>query len=105
MINSMTLAGRAGKDFVFKTIGTTLNKAAGSIAYQAKKSDPVTWFTVEIISFGTDPTAQKAAASIKKGDLVLVQGKMICNAFEDKTYWKLEANKFDLLARDDEQKD
>jgi hypothetical protein len=30
---------------------------------------------------------------------------MICNAFEDKTYWKLEANKFDLLARDDEQKD
>ena len=67
MVNSMTLAGRAGKDFAFKTIGTTLNKAVGSIAYQAKKSDPVTWFTVEIISFGTDPTAQKGGGIYQEG--------------------------------------
>lgn len=102
MINYIILAGRAGKDFELKTIGN-FKKAVGSIAYQPKKSDATSWFNVEIISFNSnDLTAVNAANLIKKGMLVLVEGKMIgFTNSEGKTYWKLEATKFDLLDNKD----
>ena len=101
MINSITLAGRAGKDFTLKPIGTTLTKAVGTIAYQNRKDSPVSWFNVDIVSFGADPTARKASEQIKKGDLVLVEGKMLSNQAEDgKIYWRLEAHSFNLLNKE-----
>lgn len=98
MINFFVLAGRAGKDFELKTIGN-MRKAVGSIAYQSKKSDLITWFNVEIISFtSSDSTAVNASNIIKKGALVVVEGKMIgYTNSEGKTFWKVEATKFNLL--------
>jgi single-stranded DNA-binding protein len=118
MINSIVLVGRSGNDFQFKTVSPNFNKAIGSIAYQAKKTDPTTWFNVEIVSWGTDSTAQRAASMIKKGSLVCVEGKMTSyktqpsnqgfnqTQSQDKavTYWKLEATKFYLLDGQDENK-
>jgi len=101
MINSITLAGRAGKDFILKPIGTTLTKAVGTIAYQNRKDSPTTWFNVDIVSFGADTTAKRASEQIKKGDLVLVEGKMLSNQAEDgKIYWRLEAHSFNLLNKE-----
>jgi len=98
MINYIILAGRAGRDFELKTIGN-MRKAVGSIAYQPKKSDPTTWFNVDIISFtNNDNTAVNASNLIKKGSLVLVEGKMVgYTNSEGKTFWKIEATKFNLL--------
>lgn len=76
-----------------------------SIAYSEGKDKPTTWFNC--IAFGK--TADLVKEYVQKGDPLIVEGKIICEKYQDKTTgqereaWKVKVNNIGLLGGKREQ--
>jgi single-strand DNA-binding protein len=54
-----------------------------------------TWFRCECWG----DTAERVAGELKKGDPVKVVGKMVCEKYNDKEYWKVKAFEVEVLEK------
>jgi single-strand DNA-binding protein len=98
MLNSISIAGRLGRDVEEKLLpgGTTLNKLAVAVDDYRNKEKVTDWFYVTI--WGELPKFKLDA--MRKGATVMLKGKMISRQYEKDgvkiTAWEIETRAFDV---------
>jgi single-strand DNA-binding protein len=103
MYNKITAVGRLGKDPEAKTGKNNTAYTVFSVATDAyagkdeggKPRYETTWFDVTAFR----QTGEYVAKNLKKGDTVLVEGKVSARAYEGKAYLQITADTVQVIAR------
>lgn len=101
-MNKILLTGRVGADPQKKVITNKENgkqtiKATFNIAFkQSYNEEQIQWIRVE--TFGS--LAEKLIIPyIKKGQLILIEGKLVISSVNDKHYYSINAQNIEILSK------
>ena len=103
-MNSVTIVGRAGKDPEMKYFDSGKARTTFSMAvsrWDSKTSAEITdWFNIEL----WDKTAETAGTYVKKGSLLLIDGRLRVNKFtgkdgQEREYYSIVGNRMRLLGK------
>ena len=99
-MNSITIYGHLGHDpelREYKSKGETRKMAKFSVAVNRRTGDETDWFPVVVFA-----GAEAIEKWKKKGDEILIRGRMECNKYTDKEgnkrdFWQVVAEEIDYL--------
>ena len=96
-MNKIILTGHLGTDpeMSYFPDGTAVTKFRLAVNSGWGDHERTDWFKVEIIG----KKAESVNTYKKKGDQVLVEGRMICDVVDDKYYWKVKATDVEFIGK------
>lgn len=94
-MNQIIITGHLGKDPELKKVGEyDLCSFSVAVTKKFKEKGTTTWFNVSV----WNKLAELCQKYLSKGSKVLIVGEMQCDKYEEKYYWKVNANSVEFLS-------